>query len=70
MPVRSSKVELAIRLSIDLVALLVDRAVVAATKQREIRPRGGASMRPVTDVVSLAEPDSASGETAAALPMV
>ena len=36
-PVRTPEVELAVRLSIHRVALLVDRAVVPATEQREVR---------------------------------
>jgi hypothetical protein len=60
----------AVRLSIELVTLLVDRAVVPATEQGEVRQRGGASLGPVTDVMALAEPDSAAREAAAAVAMV
>ena len=49
--------QLAVRLSIDLVALLVDRAVVPATEHGEVRQRRGAAVGPVTDVMALAEPD-------------
>src|SRR3989442_8505056 len=54
-------------LSIELVALLVNGAVVAATEQGEIRERGGAPLGPVTDVMSLSEPDPAAREPAAAV---
>jgi len=54
-------------LSIELVALLVDGAVVAATEHGEIRERGGASLRPMTDVMPLAEADPAAREAAAAV---
>src|SRR5262245_18926926 len=42
-------------LSIDLVALLVDRAVVPATQHREIRQRGRPAFRPVAHVMTFAE---------------
>jgi hypothetical protein len=54
-------------MTIDLVALLVNRAVMPATEQREIRQRGRAPLRPVTDVMPLPEPDSAARETTAAV---
>src|SRR5438874_1218689 len=66
-PVRTPEVELAVRLSIHLVALLVDRPVVPATKQGEIRQRGGSPLGPVTDVVALAEPHATAREAAAAV---
>jgi hypothetical protein len=68
--VRATEAKLALRLSIDLVALLVDGPVVAATEQREIRQCGRAALRPVTDMVALAEPDCAAWEAAAAVAMV
>ncbi len=40
--VRTAEAKLAVRLSIELVVLLVDGAVMPATEQREIRERGGA----------------------------
>jgi hypothetical protein len=68
--VRPAESKLAIRLSIELVALFVDGAVMPATEQREIRERRGPSVGPVTDVVALAEPNPAARETAAAVAMV
>ena len=62
--VRAAEPKLAVGLSIELVALLVDCAVVAATEQGEIRERGGAPLGPVTDVMALAESHSAARETA------
>jgi hypothetical protein len=53
--IRSPEPELSIGLSLDLVAFLVDRAVVPATEQREVRERGGPAVRPVTDVMALTE---------------
>ena len=53
--VRPPEPKRAVGLSIDLIALLVDRAVVPATEQREVRERGWAALRPVTDVMPLAE---------------
>jgi hypothetical protein len=67
-PVRAPKPELAVLLSIHLVALLMDRAVMAATEQREVRERGRASLRPVTDVMPLAEREPAAGKAATPVP--
>jgi hypothetical protein len=52
------------------VALLVDRAVVPATEQHEVRERGRAALRPVADVMPLAEPEPAAREAAAPVPVV
>ncbi len=68
--IRPPELQLPIRLAIELVPLLVDRAVVSATQQREIRERGGPAVRPVTDVMALAEPHAAAREAAAAIAMV
>ena len=62
--------ERAVGLSIHLVALLVYRAVVPATEQREVRQRGGPALRPVPHVMPLAQWEPAARETAAAVPMV
>ncbi len=69
-PVRAPEPEFAVGLSIHLVALLVDRAVVPATEQREIRERRRAAVRPVADVVPLAEREPAAGKAAAPVPVV
>jgi hypothetical protein len=69
-PVRPSEPKLAVRLSIELVALLVDGAMVPATEQGKIRQRGGAALCPVTNVMSLAEPNPAAREAATAVAMV
>jgi hypothetical protein len=68
--VGATESKLAVRLSIELVALLVDGAVVPSTEQGEIRERGGAALGPVTDVMSLADPDSATREATAAVAVV
>src|SRR5947207_15433975 len=64
--VRAAERKLTVGLSIDLVALFVNRAVVPATEQGEIRERGGAPLGPVTDVMPLPEPDPAAREPTAA----
>jgi hypothetical protein len=69
-PVRAAEPKLAVGLSIDLVALLMNRAMVPATEQGEIRQCGGAALRPVSDVMPLAEPGSAARETAAPVAVV
>jgi hypothetical protein len=68
--VRAAEPKLAVCQSIELVALLVDGAVGPATEQGEIRQRGGAALRPVTDVMALAEPDAAAREAAATVSVV
>jgi hypothetical protein len=65
--VRAAKAKLPGRLSVDLVALLVHGAVMAATEQRQIRERGGAAVRPVTKVMALAKANCAAREAAAAV---
>src|SRR5216117_288711 len=45
--IRAAEPKLAVGLSIELVALLVDGAVVPATEQSEIRECGGTSLCPV-----------------------
>ena len=54
--IRATEPKLAGGLSIDLVALLVNGAVVPPTEQGEIRERGRAPLSPVTDVMALSEP--------------
>jgi hypothetical protein len=68
--VRAVESKLAVRLSIEPIALFVDGAVMPATEQREIRERRGAALSPVTDVMALAEADPAAREAAAAVAMV
>ena len=68
--IRPAEAQRAVRLPVDLVALLVDGAVVPAAERGEVRQGGGASMGPVPDVMALAEPHSAAREAAAAVAMV
>ena len=65
--VRAAEAKLAVGLSIELITLLVNGAVVPATEQGEVRERGGAAVSPVTDVMALAEADAAAREAAAAV---
>jgi hypothetical protein len=48
----------------------VDGTMMAATQQREIREDRGPAVRPVADVVTLAEPHAAAGEATAAVSML
>jgi hypothetical protein len=68
--VRAPEVELAVGLPFTLETLLVDGAVVPATEQREIRERGRAAVRPVADVMALAEPHSTAREAATPVSML
>jgi hypothetical protein len=68
--IRATEAKLPVRLSIDLVPLLVDGTVMPATEQREVRERGGAALCPVTEVMALPEPHAAAREAAAPVAMV
>ena len=68
--VRAAELKLAVRLSIERVALLMDRAVVPSTEKGEVREHGGSALRPVAHVMSLPERQPAAGETAAAVAML
>ena len=68
--VRPPEPERAVGLAIYLVALLVYRAMVPATEQREVRQRRRPALRPVPHVMSLAQWEPAAREAAAAVPMV
>jgi hypothetical protein len=63
----SAEAKLTVGPSIELVALLVNGAMVPATEQGEIRERGGPPLGPVADVMALAESHPAARETAAAV---
>jgi len=68
--VRAAEPKLAVGLSIELIALLVDGTMMPATEHGEVRERGGASVGPVTDVMALAEANAAAREAAAAVSVV
>jgi hypothetical protein len=68
--VRPPELERPVGLACDLVAFFVHRAVMAPTENREVGERGGASARPVANVMALADADSASREAAATVPML
>jgi len=56
--------ELAVRLPIELIALFVNRSMVPATQQGQIRERSGAALSPVNDVMTLTKSHRAARETA------
>ncbi len=68
--VRAVETKFSTRFWIELIALFVDGTVVAATQKDEIRECRRAALGPVTDVMTLAEADSAAGEPTASVPMV
>ena len=53
--IRLAESKLTAGIAIDLIALFVDSAMVAATEHGEVRERRRPSLRPVADVVTLAE---------------
>jgi hypothetical protein len=67
---RPAELKLAIRLSVELITLFVDGAVMAATQKRQVRERRGAAVRPVPDVMALAKPHSAAREAATPVTML
>jgi hypothetical protein len=68
--VRTSKPELAAGQSLHLVALFVNCTVMPTTQQREIGERRGAAMRPVMNVMSLADADTAAREATTVVSVV
>ena len=68
--VRSPEVERAVWLSIDLIAFLVHRAVVAATEQREVQERSWAPVRPMMEVMALPERQPTARKAAALVAVV
>ena len=67
--VRSPEPQLAVGLSLHLISLLVHSAVMAPAQHREIRERGGPALRPVAEVMPLAERHATAREPAAAIAM-
>jgi hypothetical protein len=65
-----SELERAVWVSIDLVALLVDRAVMPATEQGEVRKRGRAPLRPVTEMMPLGRASVAARKPTTSVPSV
>jgi len=68
--VRTPELERAVGPACDLEALLVHRAVMPATEQRQVRERRRAPVRPVAEMMPLAEMNTAAREAAAPVPMV
>jgi len=54
----------------DLVTLLVHGPVMPTAEEREVRERRRTAVRPVAEMMPLAEADAAAGEAATAIPMV
>jgi hypothetical protein len=68
--VRPPESKRAVGLSIDLIALLVHRAMVPATQQGEVREGCWPALRPVANVMAFAERQPATGDAAILVPMV
>ena len=68
--VRAAEPQLPVALSIDLIALLVNGAVVALTEHGEIRERSRATLGPMADVMALSEPNPAAREATAPISVV
>src|SRR5438093_374265 len=62
--VRAQESQFAVGQSLHLITLLVHRAMVAPTEQRQVRERGRAALRPVANVMALAEREAAAREAA------
>jgi hypothetical protein len=68
--VRVVELQLAVGQTLDTVALFVDRTMVPPTEHRQVRERGRPAVRPVPDVMTLAEAHAAAREATAAVPVV
>jgi hypothetical protein len=68
--VRPPEAQLTDGLSFDLEALFVNCAMVSPTQHREIRQGGRPAVRPVLNVMALAEGPATAGEATAFVPMV
>jgi hypothetical protein len=68
--VRPPELERPVEQSLDLVALLVHRPMMAATQYRQVRQGRRAALRPVAHVMPLADSDVAAREAAAPVPML
>src|SRR5262245_47225451 len=69
-PIGPPELKRAVRMALDLIALLVDRAMVPATQEREIRELRWPTLSPVTDVVSLPNPYAAAREATPVVAMM
>jgi hypothetical protein len=69
-PVGPPEAQLTIRLSFDLKALFVHRAVMSATQHREIRQLRRPAMCPVPNMVSLSKRQAAAWEATALVAML
>jgi len=66
----SPESKLTVGLAIELIALLMDGAMMPATQRGEIRERRGSALSPVTDVVALDESAVAAGKATALVTML
>ena len=69
-PVRPPELERPVGPARDLIALLMDRPMMPTTEHGEVRECGGAAVRPVTDVMPLAEREPAAREAATLIPVM
>jgi hypothetical protein len=65
--VRTAEAKLAVCLAIDSIAFLVNRPMMPATQDGQVRQRGWASLSPVTDMMALSESHVAAGKATAAV---
>jgi hypothetical protein len=68
--VRPAELQRAVGLSLDLIALLVNRPMVPATEHGQIRERGGPALSPVSNVMALPEAHGAAREPAPVVSMM
>jgi hypothetical protein len=67
---RCPELQLTVRKSLDLIALLVDSSVMASTEQGQVRERGRPALGPVTDVMALPERQPAARKATASIAVV
>ena len=69
-PIGLTELQLSVRLPLDLISLLVHRAVMPATQQSEIGERRRASLCPMPNVMTLAEAHSAARKATTVVAML
>jgi len=68
--IRTAEAKLTVCSSNDPVAFLVNRSMMPATQEGQVRKRGGASVSPVMDVMALSESHVATRKATAAVAMM
>ena len=69
-PIRPPEVERSVGPACDVIALFMNRTMMAATEQNQVRERGRATLGPVAHVMPLGDPHVAAWKAAAPVSML